>query len=119
MATIKFRLNTTSSTVGPDRLDFTVEKSVSITEPFLNMAKVSVATGADTVILGTGNVQSYVYIRNTDATNFVTIKNNADNTLAIIRAGEFALFPIAAAAGLELLADTGVCLCEYGHWAVA
>jgi hypothetical protein len=119
MATIKFRLNTTSSTVGPDRLDFIVEKSVSITEPFLNMAKVSVDTGADTVILGTGNVQSYVYLRNTDATNFVTIKNNADNTLSIIRAGEFALFPIAASAGLELLADTAACIVEYGHWAVA
>ena len=119
MATIKFRLNTISSTVGPDRLDFTVEKSVSITEPFLNMAKASVATGVETVILGTSNVQSYVYIRNTDATNFITIKNAAGNTLSVIRAGEFALFPIAASAGLELLADTGVCVCEYGHWAVA
>ena len=119
MATVKFRLVTSSSTVGPDKLDFTVEKSVFVTEPLLNMAKVSVATGSDTVILGTGNVQSYVYIRNTDATNFVTIKNNADNTLAIIRPGEFALFPLAASAGLELIADTGACVCEYGHWAVA
>ena len=119
MATVKFRLVTSSSTVGPDKLDFAVEKSVSVTEPLLNMAKVSVATGSDTVILGTGNVQSYVYIRNTDATNFVTIKNNADNTLAIIRPGEFALFPLAASAVLELIADTGACVCEYGHWAVA
>ncbi len=119
MATVKFRLVTSSSTVGPDKLDFAVEKSVSVTEPLLNMAKVSVATGSDTVILGTSNVQSYVYLRNTDATNFVTIKNNADNTLAIIRPGEFALFPLAASAGLELTADTDACVCEYGHWAVA
>jgi len=119
MATVKFRLVTSSSTVGPDKLDFAVEKSVSVTEPLLNMAKVSVATGSDTVILGTSNVQSYVYLRNTDATNFVTIKNNADNTLAIIRPGEFALFPLAASAGLELIADTDACICEYGHWAVA
>jgi hypothetical protein len=119
MATIKFRLSTTSSTVGPDKLDFAVEKSVSVTEPLLNMAKVSVAIKSGTVILGTGNVQSYVYIRNTDATNFVTVTNNAGNTLAIIRAGEFALFPLAASAGLELIADTEACVCEYGHWAVA
>ena len=119
MATVKFRLVTSSSTVGPDKLDFAVEKSVSVTEPLLNMAKVSVATGSDTVILGTSNVQSYVYLRNTDATNFVTIKNNADNTLAVLRPGEFALFPLVASAGLELIADTGACVCEYGHWAVA
>lgn len=119
MATVKFRLGISSSTVGPDKLDFAVEKSVSVTEPLLNMAKVSVATESDTVILGTSNVQSYVYIRNTDATNFVTIKNNADDTLAIIRPGEFALFPLAASAGLELIADTDACICEYGHWAVA
>ena len=119
MATVKFRLVISSSTVGPDKLDFAVEKSVSVTEPLLNMAKVSAATGEDTVILGTGNVQSYVYVRNTDTTNFVTIKNNADNTLAVIRPGEFALFPIAASAGLELLADTAACIVEYGHWAVA
>ena len=121
MATVKFRLGISSSTVGPDKLDFAVEKSVSVTEPLLNMAKVSVATGSDTVILGTGNVQSYVYIRNTDATNFVTIKNGTDagTTLAIIRPGEFALFPLAASSGLELIADTDACVCEYGHWAVA
>ena len=41
------------------------------------------------------------------------------NFLKSFIAGEFALFPIAASAGLELRADTGVCICEYGHWAVA
>jgi len=118
MATVKFRLNVSSSTVGPDKVDYAVEKLVTVTEPLLNMAKVSVATVGDTVILANSNVQSYVYIRNTDATNYVRVKNTADNTLAILRAGEFALFPLAASAGLELIADTGACVCEYGHWAV-
>ena len=119
MATVKFRLSTTSSTVGPDNLDFTVEKLVTVGEPMNNMSKVSVATGADTVILSTANVQSYLYVRNTDATNFVTIKNTADNTLAVLRAGEFSLFPVAASAGVELRANTAACVVEYGYWAVA
>lgn len=119
MATVKFRLSTTSSTVGPDNLDFTVEKLVTVSEPMSNMSRVSVLTGADTIMLTTANVQSYLYVRNTDATNFVTVKNDAGNTLAILRAGEFSLFPVAAAAGAEVRADTGTCIVEYGYWAVA
>ena len=118
-SSVKFKLSAVSSSVGADKMDFTVEKLVSVTEPLSNMAKVSVATGADSVVLGTSNVQSYVYVRNTDTTNYVTIKNNADNTLAIVRAGEFALFPVAASAGVELRADTAACIVEYGYWAVA
>jgi hypothetical protein len=118
MATVKFRLNVSSSTVGPDKVDYAVEKLVSVTEPLLNMAKVSVGAGSDTVILADTNVQSYVYLRNTDTTNSVTVKNTANNTLAILRAGEFALFPLAASAGLELVSSAGTCICEYGHWAV-
>ena len=119
MATVKFRLSTTSSTVGPDNLDFTVEKLVTIGAPMNNLSKASVATGADTVVIANTNVQSYLYVRNTDATNFVTIKNTADNTLAVLRAGEFSLFPVAASAGVELSANTAACVVEYGYWAVA
>ena len=105
MATVKFRLSTTSSTVGPDNLDFTVEKLVTVSEPMSNMSRVSVLTGADTIMLTTANV--------------VTVKNDAGNTLAILRAGEFSLFPVAASAGAEVRADTGTCIVEYGYWAVA
>ena len=118
-SSVKFKLSAVSSSVGPDKLDFSVEKLVTVTEPLSNMAKVSVATGEDATVLANTNVQSYVYLRNTDATNYVTVKNTADNTLSVLRAGEFAVFPVAATSGVDLRANSAACIVEYGYWAVA
>jgi hypothetical protein len=119
MATLKITLKLDSSTVGNNKLDQTESRQATIAAPYVNPSQVSVATGSDTVLLSTSNVQSYVYIKNTDTANYVTVKDNADNTLAVIKAQDFIFTCIPASIGLEVVADTGACVIEYANWATA
>lgn len=75
----------------------------------------SVPTTAGGTALPLGNVTTpgYCFIRNTDPTNFVTIKPAAAGVDTLkLKAGEFAVFRFAAAAP-ALLADTAACVVEF------
>ena len=119
MAAVKFKLIFSSSTVGSDKVDFSVEKSVTVQEPFSNISKVSVGTGADSVLLSTSIGDAYLYVKNMDTTNFITLKDNADNSIAKIKPLEFALIPMITTIGAELIADTDTCIAEYAFWSKA
>ena len=54
--------------------------------------------------------QGYIYIKNLDATNFVTVGITGSYSIKLL-AKEFALFR--AAAAIFALADTSACLVEY------
>ena len=116
MATVKFRLNVSSSTVGPDNLDFTVEKLVTVSEPMNNMSRVTLAAGADTVILSGTHSKAYMYFRNTDSSAKILIKNTADDVLINMLAGQFAVLPINENIGIEAVASAGTPILEYAYW---
>jgi len=116
MATVKFRLNVSSSTVGPDNLDFTVEKLVTVSEPMNNMSRVTLAVGADTVILSGTHSKSYMYFRNTDSSAKVSIKNTANDILVNMLPGQFALLPVHENIGIEAVALSGTPILEYAYW---
>lgn len=116
MATVKFRLNVSSSTVGPDNLDFTVEKLVTVSEPMNNMSRVTLEVGADTVILSGTHSKAYMYFRNTDSSAKIVIRNTADDTLVNMLPGQFAVLPINENIGIKAQTATGTPILEYAYW---
>lgn len=119
MATLKPSLTITSSDATSDTgFTFTVTDSLTTTEPSVGLSRVSVATGAATQIFAdnSANGTVYVYLKNTDSTNFVSLMNDAGQAFGRLNADEFAFIPINTNEGLEVQADTGACVVEYAYW---
>ena len=74
----------------------------------------TIAHASPTELVTTGtSVPVYVYIKNTDVTNYVKLQTSASTTYGSIHPGEFAFFAVKEGKGLKLQADTGDCIIEY------
>ena len=117
MATLTPTLTLTSSDATGDSLSLSVTDTLTTTIPAINTAQVSIATASATEILTTSQaVHTYVYLRNTDDTNYVSVKTAAGNTYARLKAGEFMFLPVELSIGIEVQANTASCIVEYGYW---
>ena len=117
MATLTPTLGLASSDATGDGLSLTVNKDLTTTIPAINTAQISIGTASATNILTTAQAtHTYVYLQNTDDTNYVSVKTDGGNVFARLRAGEFMFFPHELSIGLELQANTGSCIVEYGYW---
>tara|TARA_R110000824_G_scaffold292796_5_gene481175 strand:- start:3077 stop:3436 length:360 start_codon:yes stop_codon:yes gene_type:complete len=114
MATLTPTLTLTSTNALSDSLDITFTDSLTVTDP-VEIAKVSAGT-SDTPVLvaATDSDTYYVYLKNTDASNFVSVKDVGGNIFMKIHAGEFVFFTLSPSEGLKLDADTSACIVEYG-----
>jgi len=76
---------------------------------------VSVATGAETVIVASAVSDiTYVYVRNTDDTNIVVLYTDAGpHAYADLGPGEFAFLPVKGGVGIEAKATGSACVVEY------
>ena len=123
MATLKTTLTITSTDSTSDRLNVSVNDTLSTGNPTINLARTSVATSAATNILTAAANTSitYVYIKNTntDASHILTLKDDAGNAFSDLGAEEFAIFPVKGAVGLECQASGAAVIAEYGYWTKA
>ena len=116
MATLTPTLTLSSSDATADALSITVTDTLTTTNPTVNIARAAVShTSATTLLSDAIGFVNYVYIKNIDTTNFITVKIGAEVAIKMA-AGEFAFFPLNASVGLEVQADTAACVVEYGHW---
>ena len=107
MATLSTALTITSTTTSTDALSITVSDSLTTGNPSVNIARASIGTSAVTNILTTDtSAISYVYLKNMDGTNIITVKTDGGTA-----------FPLKGATGLEVQANTAACILEYGYWA--
>jgi hypothetical protein len=118
MANVKFRLNITSSTTVSDRLEFSVEKALTVTKPYGALARLDVLHNAATTIQGTGNPDCMVYVKNLDPTNFIEVSNDAGEIVSKVVPNMFVLIGVPASAGIKFQADTATCEVEYGFWSI-
>jgi hypothetical protein len=117
MANLNVTLNISSSDATSDAMAINHTDNLTITNPLINVAQVAVLhTTVTTLIASTISSVNYVYVRNTDATNFIEIKTDAGNDFGVLYPGQFAFFPLAASVGMELQSDTATCVLEYGYW---
>ena len=117
MATLTTRLTLSSNSSATDRLNVTVVDTPEITNPSVNIARQSIATDSAFNVLTTSNSSiTYVYLKNLDKTNFITVKDDAGNNFLDLSPGEFTFLPVKGGVGLEVQADTAACILEYGYW---
>jgi len=118
MATLTPTLTLVSADATGDSLSLSVTGPLSITTPAISSATISAATAGTVLIASSVSADTYVYLKNTDNTNFVSIGDGAGtpNNLGKLKAKEFAFFPLKGSKGLTLTADTDACVVEYGYW---
>ena len=118
MATLNATLSLTSSNVGSDNLSFSVTDALTTTNPAINMARVSLVgdASASDILTASNSTTTYVYVKNTDATNHIKLYTGADELFGILWPSQFSFFAIIDGEGLKAQANTGNCILEYGYW---
>ena len=121
MATLTPTLTLTSTDAASDSLSITVTDSLTVGNPAVNVARQEVATTGQFNILTTADNTgiSYVYVKNIDSTNVITLKDDSANNFLDLSPGEFAFFPVKGGIGLEATANTAACVLEYAYWTKA
>ena len=116
MATLSTKLTLTSSNARLDALNISLSDTLTITDP-IEMGKRVVTTavaGGGPLVPASDSNTYYVYLKNLDTTNFVSIQDDAAATFQVLYPLEFTFFCLAPSEGLELRANTDTVRVEYG-----
>ena len=117
MATLTPKLTLTSSDTSTDSLLLSVDDSLTVTTPMVDIGRTSVSHSSATTILSASNsTTTYIYAKNIDTTNHVKIYTGADELYGILWPGEFLFVPIIDGEGFKLQANNAACIVEYGYW---
>jgi len=117
MATITATLNITSADATSEALAIAQTDTITITTPLTNTARESVDTVSATVLIPAAKAAiTYLYLKNADTTNPLTIRTGASVPYAVLGAGEWGFFPVQASVGCEVIATGSAVIAEYGYW---
>ena len=125
MATITPTLKLESTDATSDTLSFTVNPSVSVTDPSVGLSKIAATNaGGDTIIVPESTDTRYLYLKHTgkDASDSaVTTTLNAETAdgvpFAKLSAGEWMFVPIGGASiKVQLEASASTIIAEYAYW---
>lgn len=117
MATLTPTLTLTSTDASSDSLALSVTDSLTTTSPSVSIARASIShSGVTTLIASSISAINYVYLKNTDSTNYIDVRTDGATGFIRLSAGEFAFFPLMASTGLECQADTAACVLEYAYY---
>tara|TARA_R100001463_G_C3544352_1_gene222569 strand:- start:1478 stop:1843 length:366 start_codon:yes stop_codon:yes gene_type:complete len=121
MASLSVNLGISSSDVTTDSLNVGVADVLAVTDPAINIARMSVPTGSAATVVASNSAFSYVYLKVVSGVNpsdwvQVLLGGNAKFK---IRVGEFAFFPLYNAQAITAEAQGGACVVEYGAWSIA
>jgi ABC-type Fe3+-hydroxamate transport system substrate-binding protein len=119
MATLTPTLTLTSTDASSDELNITVTDSLTVTQPSVGLSRLVAATGAATEILDDAlDAMAYIFIKNTDDTNYVSIATTKSTVsqFARLNPGEFMFFCVQPDAGVSVQANTATCVVEYAYW---
>jgi hypothetical protein len=121
MATLTGKLTLTSSSATSDALNLNATETLTVGEPIVNISRISLvgdATASD-ILTASNSTTTYVYVKNTDATNHIKLYTGNSELFGIIWPGQFSFFNIIDGEGLKVQANTGNCVLEYGYWTKA
>ena len=119
MATLSQQLVLTSTTTSTDALSITTTDTLSVTEPSINVARKSIATGGSTTVLTavSGKI-TYLYMKvisGVAATDTVEI-DIAGAGVMRMGIGECCFLPLKDNKLVEARAFGNACVIEYGQW---
>jgi hypothetical protein len=120
MATLTPRL-TLSGTAAHfgSSVNLSVDDSLGCTTPFSGVSRISVGTDIQEISADLTTSQSaitYVYLKNTDGTNVVTVSVHGGTAFADLNPGEFLFIPLKGATGLKAKATGSACVLEYAYF---
>ena len=101
-------------------LSLTNTDNLTIKPPFIGITRQVITTASNQEIIDNAGINDtndvFVYIKNTDSTNYVDLLMTDDSAFGQLHPGEFAFFPLRVDAGLEVKADTADCVIEWAYW---
>jgi len=113
---IKLNLNATDPINGVLTLNDVKNQGVIYDDGTVRTASVTVASGSSSQLIaavGSSTKVVYTYIKNTDTTNFLVLKNDAGQVWGRLLPGQFSMISVAQVAGLEVQADTANVIIDY------
>ena len=111
---LTFKLSTDGNINGIFDLDTTESDVVTFNDGAVTGNSLSVTHSAPIDIVAAAvSTQTYVFIKNTDVTNFIKLKTAAGATYGKLLPGEFNFVGVYPSVGLEVQADTATCVVEY------
>ena len=120
MATLKPTLTITNADSTTDALSITSTDTLTVTNPSVNTARTSIATGSAQALIPSNSAFSYVYIKvisGANTTDWLQVKLGGDAKLKM-RVGEFAWLPLYSSQAITAEAYGGACVVEYGYWSI-
>jgi len=121
MATLSTKLVLTSTTTSGNALDLTTTDDLTVTQPIIDVARTSIATGSAQALIASNSAFTYVYvsvISGENSSDWLQVKLGGDAKLKI-RVGEFAWLPLYSTQAITAEAQGGACVVEYGYWSIA
>jgi len=119
MATLNVTLGITSTDATSENLNIGASDTLTVTNPMESTSRASIPVGPSVLNILTAAANTsitYVYLKNADTSNIITVKNDNGDNFLDLGPGEIAFFPVKGAAGLEATANTAPCVLEYGFW---
>ena len=116
MATLTPTIKLVSTDTSTDSLSISVTDTLTVTQPMVDIAQISVGTSATEILTTSQAVRTYVYVKNAGATNSLVIKTAGGVTFAILAPGEVNFFTLYPDLGFELAAEVSTTTAEYGYW---
>ncbi len=125
MATLTPTLKLESTDATSDSLSFTVNPSVSVTDPSIGLSKTAVSTvGGSNIILPSGTDTRYLYIKHTgkdasdaSVTTTLTAETEDGKPFGHLKADEWMFVPVGGGTvKVQLEASAGTVIAEYAYW---
>ena len=120
MSTLTVGLSFTSPAgdIATDALSMSLTDNLTTATPNLGISRLKAITASETVILtaAAAPTATYIYVKNTDATNVVIVKTDGAVNMMDLHPGEFSFMPLKGGVGLEVQAAGGDCIVEYAFW---
>ena len=125
MATLTPTIKLESTDATSDSLSFTVNPSVSVTDPSVGLSKIAATTtGGDTIIVPDHSDTRYLYLKHTgkDAsdsavTTTLNVETADDVPFAKLSANELMFVPVGGAnLKIQLQASASTIIAEYAYW---
>lgn len=125
MATLTPTIKLESTDATSDSLSFTVNPSVSVTDPSVGLSKIAATTtGGDTIIVPDHSDTRYLYLKHTgkdasDSAVTTTLNVETANSVpfAKLSAGEWMFVPVGGASlKIQLEASASTIIAEYAYW---
>ena len=116
--TPRLTLTGTAASFG-SAVNLSIDDTLVVGAPFSGVSRISIGTSIQDISSDLTTSQAshtFVYLRNTDSTNIITISTGGAVGFVTLNPGEFAYFPLKGTVGLKATANVAACILEYAYF---